>query len=308
MAKIPDLRVLILTNWRIKLTALVLATVLWAVVAARERTTEMVRVTLSVRTPQGRMLTSPLPEVQARYSGTLGELAKLLRTPPTIHKAMPDTLSGSTYFLTLSTDDLQTTEGADVVPEGVYPDTITLDLDDVMEIQIPVISRVRITPDTDYDFSDGITVSPSSVTATGTAAQLGNIRSITTVPLDTSRVRGLVNITVPLDTTNLGVGIRIEPGEVQVSANVVRVQRQFLMGVTVAVPSEWESEPSVVSVIVIGPTERIVNFTRDSVTVTAPRPDESVDEARVQLTVEAPRGVQATASPDSVLVKRRNRG
>ena len=308
MAKIPDLRVWILTNWPIKLTALVLATVLWAVVAAQERTTELVRVSLSVRTPEGRMLTNQLPEIQARYSGTLGELAKLLRTPPTIHKAMPDTLSGSTYFLTLSTDDLQTTGSADVVPEGVYPDTITLYLDDVMAIQIPVVSRVRITPDTDYDFSDGITVSPSSVTATGTAAQLGNIRSITTVPLDTSRVRGSVNITVPLDTTNLGVGIRIEPGEVQVSANVVRVQRQFLMGVTVAVPSEWESDPSVVSVIVIGPTERIVNFTRDSVTVTAPRPDESVDEARVQLTVEAPRGVQATASPDSVLVKRRNRG
>lgn len=308
MAKIPDLRVWILTNWPIKLTALVLATVLWAVVAAQERTTELVRVSLSVRTPEGRMLTNQLPEIQARYSGTLGELAKLLRTPPTIHKAMPDTLSGSTYFLTLSTDDLQTTGSADVVPEGVYPDTITLYLDDVMAIQIPVVSRVRITPDTDYDFSDGITVSPSSVTATGTAAQLGNIRSITTVPLDTSRVRGSVNITVLLDTTNLGVGIQIEPGEVQVSANVVRVQRQFLMGVTVAVPSEWESDPSVVSVIVIGPTERIVNFTRDSVTVTAPRPDESVDEARVQLTVEAPRGVQATASPDSVLVKRRNRG
>ena len=307
MAKIPDLRVLILTNWRIKLTALVLATVLWAVVAARERTTEMVRVTLSVRTPQGRMLTSPLPEVQARYSGTLGELAKLLRTPPTIHKAMPDTLSGSTYFLTLSTDDLQTTEGADVVPEGVYPDTITLDLDDVMEIEIPVISRVRITPDTDYDFSDGITVSPSSVTARGTDAQLGSIRSITTVPLDTSRVRGPVNITVPLDTTNLGVGIQIDPGEVQVSANVVKVQRQYLMGVTVTVPSEWESDPPVVSVSVIGPVERVVEFTRDSVTVTA-QPDESVDEARVRLTVVAPRGVRATASPDSVLVKRRNRG
>lgn len=307
MSKIPDLRVWILTNWPIKLTALVLATVLWAVVAAQERTTELVRVSLSVKTPEGRMLTSQLPEIQARYSGTLGELAKLLQTPPTIHKAMPDTLSGSTYLLSLSTDDLQTTEGADVVPEGVSPDTITLYLDDVMEQQVSVISRVRITPDTGHGFLDDITISPSSVTARGTDSQLSNIRSIATVRLDTSRVRGPVEIIVPLDTANLGVGVRIDPNEVTVSAKVVKFQRQFLMGVTVAVPSEWESDPAAVSVTVIGPPERIVRLTRDSVTVGA-QPIESLDESRVQLTVEAPRGVQAFARPDSVLIKRRNRG
>ena len=307
MNKLPDLRVWILTNWRIKLTALVLATVLWAVVAAQERTTESVRVTLSVQTPEGRMLTSQLPEIQARYSGTLGELAKLLQTPPTIHKSMPDTLSGSTYLLSLSTDDLQTTEGADVVPEGVSPDTITLYLDDVMEQRISVISRVRITPDTGHGFLNDVTISPSSVTARGTDTQLSDIRSIPTVRLDTSGIRGPVSINVALDTATLGVGVRIVPNEVTVSANVVKFQRQFLMGVTVTVPGEWESEPSAVSVIVSGPTARIVGFTRDSVTVTA-RPDESVDEARVRLTVEAPSGVTATASPDSVLVKRRNRG
>ncbi|UCD24802.1 MAG: hypothetical protein JSW51_02470 [Gemmatimonadota bacterium] len=307
MVKIPDLRVLIVTNWPIKLTALVLATVLWAVVAAQERTTELVRVTLNVQTPEGRMLTSQLPEVQARYSGTLGELAKLLRNPPTIEKVMPDTLSGSSYFLTLSTTELQT-QGADVVPEGVYPDTMTLFLDDVREEQIPVmLSRVSITPDTGYDFVDEITVTPSYVTAIGTDAQLRNIRSITTLPLDTSGIRGRVEIPVPLDTTRLGVGVRIDPVVVQVSANAVQVQRQYLSGVTVVVPRGWESEPAAVSVTVTGPTARIVSFTRDSVTVRA-IPDETTDEAYVRLIVDAPPGVSATASSDSVLVKRRNRG
>jgi YbbR domain-containing protein len=297
----------LLTNWPIKLTALVLAIVLWAVIAAREATTRWFTVDLQVQPPRGRVLTSELPQVQARYTGTLGELFRLTETPPVIHKVMPDTLTGSTYTLTLSTADLVTTEGIGVVAQDVTPDTVTLQLDDVMERRVPVISRVSIAPAEGFGL-DQLRISPESVTVRGPEAQLGELRSIGTERIDTSRVGEPITLTVPLDTAGLGIGVRVEPPEVQVFANVVTVSEQVIMGVTVSVPTDWSSDPSAVIVIVNGPSRRVVGLTRDSVQVRARPPNNTVTEARVPLSVQAPAGIRGSASPDSVTLRRRSGG
>ncbi|UCG86033.1 MAG: YbbR-like domain-containing protein [Gemmatimonadota bacterium] len=307
MTGISKLKTWLLTNWPIKLTALVLAIVLWAVIAAQEATTRWFTVTLDVRPPTGRVLTSELPQVQARYTGTLGELFRLTETPPTIRKVMPDTLTGSTYTITLSTADLVTTEGIGVVAQDVTPDTITLELDDVMERRIPVVSRVGILPAEGFGINS-LRISPESVTVRGPEAQLSELRSIGTSRLDTTRVREPFTLTVPLDSSGLGVGVRVEPPEVQVFVEIVTVSEQVIMGVTVSVPAEWTSDPSAVIVIVNGPSRRVVGLTRDSVRVRARPPSGAVTEARVPLTVQAPAGITATASPDSVTVRRRAGG
>ncbi len=101
--------------------------------------------------------------------------------------------------------------------------------------------------------------------------------------------------------------MRVDPATVQVSANVVPVSERFLQGVAVNVPSNWDSNPSAVTVMVRGPANRVVRLTRDSVQVSA-RPDEANPEARVPLVVRAPRGIEATALTDSVTVGRRGGG
>jgi YbbR domain-containing protein len=307
MIGINNLKAWLLTNWPIKLTALVLAIVLWAVITAQEATTRWFTVILDVQPPTGRVLTSELPQVQARYTGTLGELFRLTETPPTIHKVMPDTLSGSTYTLTLSTADLVTTEGIGVIAQDVTPDTITLQLDDVMERRIPVVSRIGIIPAEGFGL-DNLRISPESVTVRGPEALLDELRSIGTSRLDTSRVRESLALTVPLDTADLGIGVRVEPSEVRIFAEIVTMGDQVIMGVTVAVPAEWSSDPSAVIVIVNGPSRRVVGLTRDSVRVSARPPGRAVSEARVPLTVQAPGGIRASTSPDSVTLRRRAGG
>ncbi len=307
MIGINNLKAWLLTNWPIKLTALVLAIVLWAVIAAQEATTRWFTVLLDVQPPTGRVLTSELPQVQARYTGTLGELFRLTETPPTIHKVMPDTLSGSTYTLTLSTADLVTTEGIGVIAQDVTPDTITLQLDDVMERRIPVVSRIGIIPAEGFGL-DNLRISPESVTVRGPEALLDELRSIGTSRLDTSRVRESLALTVPVDTAGLGIGVRVEPPEVRVFAEIVTMSDQVIMGVTVSVPAEWSSDPSAVIVIVNGPSRRVVGLTRDSVRVSARPPGPAASEARVPLTVQAPGGIRASTSPDSVTLRRRTGG
>ena len=79
---------LAVANWPIKLTALLLAIVLWAVVTAEETTTQLVPVTLVVQPPEGRTVTDTLPAVQARYRGTLRERPRVYQSYPEADRSL----------------------------------------------------------------------------------------------------------------------------------------------------------------------------------------------------------------------------
>src|SRR5262245_12402035 len=69
-------------NWPMKLTALALAAVLWAAVAAEEPSTQRVAITLRVTAPEGRPLTRSLPTIHGVFAGPARELLKLYASPP----------------------------------------------------------------------------------------------------------------------------------------------------------------------------------------------------------------------------------
>lgn len=308
MTRALKLKSWVLANWPIKLTALVLATVLWAVVAAQvEPITRAVPVTLEITPPQGRELTSELPPIQVIYRGIQRELDKLYETMPIIQKSMPDSFIGSTYTLDLAPSDVITREDANVSALEILPRTISVSLDDVLQRDVPVALRVTVRPDSGFDRFDSLRVSPASVTVRGPEPSVSQIRFVSTVRVDTNRVRSRLTLTVPIDTAELGLGVRVEPATVQISANVVQVSERFLQGVTVTVPNNWESNPSAVIVQVRGAATRVVRLTRDSVQVSA-RPNEADPDARVPVVVSAPQGVEAFALTDSVRVTRSGSG
>ncbi|MFQ5704151.1 MAG: hypothetical protein ACE5HT_09025 [Gemmatimonadales bacterium] len=308
MSKFADLKDWLLANWAIKLTALVLSTALWATLAARQTTTQLVPVSLDIQAPAGRTLTAELPVVQARYSGTLRELLKLYETPPVIHKTVPDTITGSNYTLSLTTTDLETIEDADVIVQEIQPQSLTLQLDDVSRRRVRVISRVSLLPDSGYERFGRVAIDPPTVTVSGPDALVSQINSVFTVPVERRAVSAPVQLDVPIDTSGLGI-LRVDPEVVEVSANIGAVSESVLMGVAVSIPAgrgTWESTPSAVIVTVRGPSTRILRLTRDSVQVIA-RPNESDTEAPVTLEVIAPEGITAHSTPEATLVRRRNR-
>jgi YbbR domain-containing protein len=308
MTRALRLKAWLFANWPIKLTALVLATVLWAVVAAQvEPITRAVPVTLEITPPQGRQLTSEVPPVQVIYRGIQRELDKLYETMPIIQKSMPDSFTGSTYTLDLTPSDVITREDANVSALEVLPRTVSVSLDDVLQRAVPVALRVTVRPDSGFDRFDSLRVAPTSVTVRGPEPRVSQIQFVNTIRIDTSRVQSRITLTVPLDTAGLGVGVRVEPATVQVSANVVAVSERFLQGVAVTVPNNWVSNPSAVIVRVRGPATRVVRLTRDSVQVYA-RPNETDPNAHIPVVVSAPQGIEAFAVPDSVSVTRSSSG
>jgi YbbR domain-containing protein len=306
--KIPELRHWLVSNWPIKLVALVLATVLWAVLAAQETTTQLVPVQLEVRPPEGRAFTSELPVVQARYAGPLRDLLRLYETPPTISADIPDTVTGASYTLELLSNDLQTDQTS-VIAQEVVPSVIVVDLDDYLQRTVAVVPRIEIVTDSGYEVFGEIVLSPTRVTVRGPEARVGTIESLPTVPVEWRGVRAPLSEAVALDTAGLGVVVRIDPPQVQVSADVGAVSDRVIMGVSVTFsePSNWQSDPSAVIVTVRGPSTRVLRMTRDSVRVVA-QPSGSVDQEAVQLTVNAPTGIDAWATPDTTIVRRRGGG
>ncbi len=295
-------------NWPIKVTALVLAVVLWAVVTAEETITQLVPVTLVVQPPEGRTVVGDLPTVQARYRGTLRELLKLYESPPVISRAIPAT-TGTSRALELSPDDLQGIDEADVVALEVVPDSVVVVLDDILRKSVPVVSRVQFRPESGYEVFGDVRISPNTVTLQGPEALVTPIQRVSTVVIQRSGLTEPTEYTVPIDTSGFGL-ITVDPPSVRIMADMGAVTTQVLMGVAVVIDGAegpWQSATSAVSVTVRGPASRVRSFTRDSIRVVA-RPSGALDEETVALEVLPPIGVTGTATPDSVVIRRPDGG
>ncbi len=298
----------ILRNWPIKITALVLAAILWAATAAQEPATDLVDVRLEVEPPEGRALAAPLPPVKALYAGPGRELIKLYAQPPWVHRVLPDTLTGSIYLLELSLADL-TVENAEVTPQDIQPRMVTVRLDDVFQRTVLVVPRVSVMPDSGFEQFGGVAVVPGSVIVRGPQALVQGTDELHTLPLELVEATEPVTRSVPIDTSALGV-LRLSHSQVEISVDVGAVSDRVIMSVPVVVRSarggSWVSDPPAVMVTVRGRSSRLDQLDRDSIQVVA---EISGVQRRmvVELEVIPPAGMSASATPDSATVRRRER-
>jgi YbbR domain-containing protein len=296
-----DVKRAIAANWPIKVTALALATVLWAAVAAEEPTTQLIPISVTVTTPPNRTLTQQLPPVQAVYEGSARELIKLYTSPPLIRIVVPDT-SESFFTFNLSPQDVILGGDADVVLRDVIPQRLTIALDAEAQRRVPVIPRVTLQTDSGYVVTGPVAAVPESVTVIGPEAQVVRIGRVYTDSLAIRRVRESVTRTIPIDTTAFGV-VRLSQHDVEIQATVEAVAERTFAGVPVVIASGvWQGIPATVDLHVRGPAALVRSLTRDRFVVTA---DSSTSEGQmVSVQVVPPEGVTATASPDSVQARR----
>lgn len=302
-----DYRQLLLRNWPIKLTALVLSAILWAVVAAEEPTTQLVPVSVVVTYANGQPVTQPLPPVRALYAGPAREMIKLYAQPPLVRKIIPDTAAGRSLTLELGLADLVTARDIEVTAQDIQPRMVTVDLADVTERRVPVVLRVTATPDTGHGLLGPVSISPESVTVRGRLAEVSIVDSVPTLPLTLTGLTETTRRGVPLDTRGLG-DVRLTPSQVLVTVQVSGVTERLFAGVPVRIdalePEAWVSDRPAVAVTVRGLSDRLARLTRDSVTVLASVSGREDREA-VPLYVIPPPGLTARVSPDTVLVRRR---
>ena len=296
-----DIRQAVVTNWPIKLTALALATVLWAALLAERPATHLGPVRLDVQTAANRVLAKEIPQVQVLVGGAVRELRKLYTDPPVINKIVPDSITESTLTIDLLLQDVILPHNADVTLQDIMPRRVVVTLDDLHRRSVPIISRVNIETASGFVFL-GLHVLPESVSVIGPEAQVNRISNVYTVALDLENVRRTVRRAVAIDTTAFGV-VQLSQPEVEIEALIDRITQRTIGGVPVVVDGGvWESEPATVQVTVRGPASRLATLNRDSLLVTATVA--TVKGEILALSVRPPTGLTATASPDSVRARR----
>ena len=111
----------------LKASALLLALVLWFVVAARQPTEEVTHVHFAPILDSALVLRDPPPPIRALVLGRATEIVKLANTPLVIRRLIsgdvPDTL-----VLTLRTSDVEVPDGVQVIVRELQPAILTLRL------------------------------------------------------------------------------------------------------------------------------------------------------------------------------------
>jgi hypothetical protein len=199
----------------LKASSVLLAVVLWFVVAAREPTEEVVGVRFSPQLDSGLVLRDPAPVIRALVIGRPSEILKLSNSPLMIRRQLtsdaPDTL-----VMTLRTSDVEVPEGIEVIVRDVQPRSVMLRFESTVSRDVPVRSRlvVRAPPG---DAPVAVHLLPPTVTISGPRREVVQLRFLATVA-DSIAVDTIPHL-VDIDTAGLGVVVR----PAQVKATVSRL-------------------------------------------------------------------------------------
>lgn len=201
----------------LKASAVLLALVLWFVVAAREPREEYAPVRFAPSLDSTLALRDPTPAIRAHVLGRPSEILKLATAPLVMRRPIagdaPDTL-----VLTLRPSDVEVPDGVDVIVREVFPQAVTLRFESRASKRVPVRSAIlaRIPPEMSPRLA--VQLEPDTVTVLGPRRSVAQIAFVRTMA--DSIVADTLPHLVDIDTTGLGVTVR----PTQVKARFVRLR------------------------------------------------------------------------------------
>jgi hypothetical protein len=187
----------------LKASAVLVAVVLWFVVAAREPTEELVSVRFAPQLDSALVLRDPNPIIRALVIGRANEILKLSNSPLVIRRPIasdaPDTL-----VLSLRTSDVEVPEGVEVIVRDVQPRSLTLRFESIASRAVPVHSALLVR--SPAGVRAALRFDPESVIVRGPRRTVARLQWVSTIP-DSISIDTLPHL-VDLDTTGLGVVVR----------------------------------------------------------------------------------------------------
>ncbi len=208
-------------NWPLKLSALVLASILWVLVASEETTSQLVDVRVELDLPPTLALARPSPTVRALVTGPARELIKLYTAPAAVRAVVPAGTPPTTWRLGLEPPDIIVPRQVKVTVQDVEPRSLQLELDRLQEREVPVSLQGTVEAESGFAVAGQPVLAPARVRVSGPATL---VRSLQFVPTEIVEVRGVTGPferTVRLDTAAHPM-LRYQPREVTVSGRARR--------------------------------------------------------------------------------------
>ena len=245
-------------NWRLKLAALGLAVLIWAVVSAEQVTSQWipVRVDPVVRDPEYVLSGATEPaEVRVQFTGPGRELWELALDRPTLVLPLGDV--GERRAFPLDPTMLRIPSGLSVRVQDIRPAVVRVELERLASRVVPVRARIGGRSMQRYVVGEDLEILPAEVRVTGPAGRLSALDAVTTrrfeiVPDDSTFAHD-----VSLDTAGME-GLSFSRTAVRVSGEVDRRTERALGSVQVYAPDGLAAAPARVQVTVAG-AERLLN-------------------------------------------------
>jgi YbbR domain-containing protein len=278
------LRVL-LHNWHLKLAALGLAILLWALVQSEplsQETFAAVPVTVEVLDSSWTIARPPSPAtVDLQLGGPAGEIIRLARDGATLR--VPVTSVGSRdTVIALQREWVDLGGRSRVTVESVSPLTARMTFEPAIARNVHVSVPLRGELPADLALATVPELTPSTVVVRGPESRMMGLDSVSLAPLDLGSVNETGSFSLPVDTTGLR-GAVVRPASVSVMVRVEPMVERVMenVGVEAEAPA---GEPS----ITVTPSSLQLRLEGPSTLVTA------VDVSRLRVSVdpESLRGLQ----------------
>ncbi len=210
----------ILENWTLKVTALLLAMMLWLIVRSEPGLQRVIRgVPLEVQLPRHMEITREDPtSVEVTVRGAA--LSDLLLNQPVPTTCMVD-LSGAKegeHVITLTPENVKITKGSGIEVTQVQPSRVILTLERTISKEVPIVVPVRGEPVRGFEILERAS-RPATATITGPRSHIEGIRELTTEPVSVSEQKQ------PL---RFFVGLNIKDSSIRTSSpNLIQVDIQI---------------------------------------------------------------------------------
>jgi hypothetical protein len=278
------LRVL-LHNWHLKLAALGLAVLLWALVQTEplsQETFAAVPVTAEVLDSSWTMARPPSPAtVDLQLGGPAGEIIRLARDGATLRVPVASVGSRDT-IIAVQREWVDLGGRSRVTVESVSPLTVRMTFEPAIARNVHVSVPMRGELPDDIALASVPELTPSTVVIRGPESRMMGLDSVSLAPLDLASVSQSGSFSLPVDTTGLR-GAVVRPASVSVMLRVEPMVERVMENVPVeAEPPAGEPE------ITVTPSSLQLRLEGPSTLVTA------VDVSRLRVSVdpESLRGLQ----------------
>jgi hypothetical protein len=307
-------------NWRLKVAAVALAVVLWALVRAdpaQRSDVFAVAVHADVADPGWTLAADPDPgTVQVRFRGPTGDLIRLAREGTSLSIPL-DSVAGADTLVLLRRDWVAIARGSGLVVEDISPPSVHVKLEPTLSTLVPIRVITRGEPPDGLALAAPIGLNPQYVRLRGAGRRVRAIDSISLEPIDLDEVSASGIYDVDVDTVGLGdlivmptvasLAIRLEPS----------LERELTAVPVVALPDS-AAEALRDSLVMVPPTvlvrlagARTPVTGTDSAAIRAVVPWEELvgigpgQERRVSIRLRGvPALVRGVAAVDSVTVRR----
>ena len=244
-------------NLSIKISSLIIALTLWLFVVTGSEYVHVVKIPIRLRNlQQGRILANEIPKfAELRMRGTgrqflnnqlttafadMGIMLEMGRIRFYYEFALEPYLKNYPDRLVMPRDF-----GLELV-EIISPDTVKIKLDSYLEKVVPVRPRVTISTDPGYIQVGKTKTIPSEVTISGPSSLISEISESFTAEINFEARKNSVKETMDLNVNNKSL-IKLEPAEVELTANIQSIGERRLEGIEVQVRNVPENLKAIVN-------------------------------------------------------------